>query len=86
MKQGLLKADGFDDAILGVTYCEGIAKIVYSKSKMIDILVQDQNLQVLDAIEYLEFNTWNAYMGELTPVYIDEMTYADICLLENEIE
>jgi hypothetical protein len=86
MTRGLMKADGFDDAIIGVTYCEGIAKIVYSKSKMIDILVQDQNLQVIDAIDYLEFNTWNAYIGEETPIYIDEMNYPDICLLQNEIE
>ena len=26
-----------------------------------------------EALEWLEYNTFNAYVGELTPIYLDEM-------------
>jgi hypothetical protein len=45
--------------------------VVYSKQKMIDILEPEMGLD--DAIEYLEFNTWCAFVGNQTPIYIDEI-------------
>ena len=38
---------------------------------MIGILIDDEELTEIDAIEYLEFNTWNAYVGEKTPLFIE---------------
>jgi hypothetical protein len=65
----LLFADGFDDCIVGVT--GGLSNcVVYDKKKMIEELVS-QDMDEIDAIEYLEFNTWGAYVGENTPIYID---------------
>ena len=29
-------------------------------------------------IEFLEFNTWNAYVGEHTPIYCDEMSIDEL--------
>jgi hypothetical protein len=37
---------------------------------MIEILIID-GMSYEDAIEYLEYNTWNAYVGLHTPIYID---------------
>jgi len=65
----LLFADGFDDAIIGLD--TNSLRVVYSKQKMIECLMKDMELD--DAIEYLEFNTWGAYVGEQTPIYIDEI-------------
>ena len=62
-----LCADGFDEAIIG-TDVEG--KIVYDINKMIEILMKDDEMTELEAIEYLEFNTLFAYVGEMTPKYI----------------
>jgi hypothetical protein len=31
----------------------------------------DEEMEEIDAIEYLEFNTWNAYVGEKTPIFIE---------------
>jgi hypothetical protein len=32
----------------------------------------------IEAIEYLEFNTWNAYVGPNTPIYSETMDYNDL--------
>lgn len=68
-EEEFLKADGFDNAIIGVE--PNTMKLVYSRDKMIEILMTDEELTELDAIEYLEQNTWNAYVGEKTPIYIE---------------
>jgi hypothetical protein len=65
-----LKADGFDDAVVG--YEPNSMRLVYDRDKMIEILVNDPITPMTEeeAIEFLEFNTWYAYVGEKTPLYI----------------
>ena len=68
-----LKADGFDDAIIGVA--EGWfgqsnhCVICYDYEKCAEILVE-QGMSEEDAEEYLQFNTTSAYVGEYTPVFL----------------
>jgi hypothetical protein len=62
-----LKADGFDEAVIGFDF--NSERLIYSISKMIEILVND-GMEKIDAIEYLEFNTFAAYVGEKTPIYM----------------
>lgn len=64
-EEGFLKADGFDDAIIGV-WSEG--RLVYSVDKVIEILMKDMTEQ--EAIEFYEFNIECAYVGERTPIFI----------------
>jgi hypothetical protein len=59
--------DGYDGAIVGITR-DG--QLVYSIEKMVDICTQDGEMDDLDAIEWLEFNTFCAYVGEKTPLFI----------------
>jgi hypothetical protein len=68
-EEEFLTADGFDGAIVGVE--PNSMRLVYDREKMIGILIEDEELTELDAIEYLEFNTWNAYVGEKTPIFIE---------------
>ena len=68
-EEEFLTADGFDGAIVGVE--PNSMRLVYDRDKMIEILMTDEELTELDAIEYLEFNTWNAYVGEKTPIFIE---------------
>ena len=68
-EEGFLKADGFDKAIIGVDPLS--MRLIYSRDAMISILMEDDEMEEIDAIEYLEFNTWNAYFGEQTPIYIE---------------
>jgi len=77
----MLFADGFDEAILGVdenmfgmnnvraiTNNEHTTeRVVYSVKKMIQVLKRD--LPEDEIMEYLEHNTFAAYVGINTPVY-----------------
>jgi hypothetical protein len=63
-------ADGFDDAIIGVN--ESNMTIVYSISKCIQILVS-QGIDEGEAVEYLYFNTIGAYIGEKTPIWVNDL-------------
>ena len=64
-----LKADGFDNAIIGVE--PNTMRLVYNRDKMVEILIEDEKMDEIDAIEYLEYNTWNAHVGDKTPIYIE---------------
>ena len=53
---------------------------------MVDVLTDDDMTEE-EAMEYLNFNTFNAYMGEGTPLYVDVMDREEINhYLENNNE
>lgn len=65
--EGMLVADGFDAAIIGVT--EGIEPVVvYDWAKCVEILRKDMSEE--DAIEHMSFNVTGAYVGPRTPIFI----------------
>jgi len=63
--ESFLKADGFDEAIIGVD--ETSMRLIYSVSKCIQILCKDMNEE--DAMEYFIYNVSGAYVGEKTPIW-----------------
>jgi len=70
----MLKADGFDDAIIG-TACtwrenQRVDILVYDLDKMASILVEG-GMSYDEAAEYIEFNVEGAYMGIDTPIYVN---------------
>jgi len=67
-----LFADGFDKAIVGVDLVSSPPRIIYDKSKMIDVLVHQEELSIEDAIDFLAYNVWGAYVGLGTPIYMDD--------------
>ena len=67
----ILFADGFNEAIIG--FEPNMWKVVYSRNKVIEILMKDMSEE--EAIEYAEYNTFNAYVGEKTPLWVDDMKY-----------
>lgn len=69
-----LLADGFEDAFLGFTDGSwGKPQVaVYSRQRMIKVLIKRDKMTVEEAFEYLTFNVWGAYVGERTPTFIDE--------------
>lgn len=71
-EEGLLFADGFDDAIIGI--CPNSLKIVYSRAMVIRCLMKDDEMSEEDAIEYAEYNTFAAYVGERTPIWIEDLS------------
>ena len=64
-EEELLKADGFDEAIIGIE--EKTMRLIYSVSKCVEILSKDMSEE--DAIEYFYFNMEGAYVGEKTPIW-----------------
>lgn len=61
-------ADGFDDAILGIDAVDG--RVIYSVAKMTDILVLKEGMDPVDAMEHLDYNVINAYVGKHTPIFL----------------
>lgn len=60
--------DGYDDAIVGIT---DDGRLVYSQEKMIKLCAVQGNFDEMDAIEWLEFNTFSTYVGSMTPIFIN---------------
>jgi hypothetical protein len=66
-QENTLFADGFDEALLGL---DQKGRAVYSVSKCIDIL--SENMELQEAVEYFYFNTAGAYVGEMTPIWVED--------------
>ena len=67
----LMFATNFDNAIIGVSM--GIScgtKVVYDAEEMARTLVVSEGITEQEAWEYLEFNTFNAYVGDNTPIFV----------------
>ncbi len=71
--ENLMIADGYDDAIIGVV-SSTTPVVAYSIQKIIKILMK-KGMDEEEAQEFFEFNIQGAYMGEQTPIYIDEVEY-----------
>ena len=68
----ILMADGFDDAILGITNrCGDDSLIAYDYDKCVKILQKEMSYE--DAVEYMEFNIVGSYVGEGTPIFIKKI-------------
>jgi len=64
-----LKADGLDEAVIGVDEMSG--RLIYSVTKCIECLI-DQGMTDEEASEFFYFNVASAYMGEQTPIFCTE--------------
>ncbi len=66
-----LQADGFDGALLGVVNdFNSEPRLAYSKDKCIEILMERMTYD--EALEYFEYNVQGAYVGEKTPIWVDD--------------
>jgi predicted thioredoxin/glutaredoxin len=63
-----LLADGFNDAIVGVTYGANVVA-VYDIDRVIEILVEE-GMDYDDAVEHVDFNIVGSYVGEKTPMFM----------------
>lgn len=71
----LLKADGFDRALLGVSEVwapDGTrqARLVYDGLTCIQILMERDGMTQEEAEEYMDFNVLGAYVGPATPIFV----------------
>lgn len=66
----ILKADGFDNAVIGIEL--GTMRLIYSVNKCLDILINEDEMSLEDAIEYFDFNVRGSYVGEKTPIWCED--------------
>jgi hypothetical protein len=64
-EEKFLKVDGFDKAIIGIE--EKSKRLVYSVSGCLKIL--EKEMKKKDAIDYFEFNIYNSFIGEESPIW-----------------
>jgi hypothetical protein len=69
--ENVLLADGFDDAFVGIGRQFGRPIAVYNRSKCIDILQEDMSEE--EAEEYFQFNVEGAWVGENTPIFLENV-------------
>tara|TARA_R110000744_G_scaffold151785_1_gene265413 strand:+ start:58 stop:369 length:312 start_codon:yes stop_codon:yes gene_type:complete len=70
-EETMLKADGFDEAVLGpARRCGQTDIIAYDVTKIIDILMTRDGMDEEEALEYFEFNILGGWHGEGTPCFI----------------
>mgnify|MGYP001479734456 CR=1 FL=1 len=72
-----LFADGLEKAIIGIAIVWGDNGqkhvVAYSVQKVIEIFMKENDWSFDEALEYAEYNTFGAYVGENTPVFVDEL-------------
>jgi NH3-dependent NAD+ synthetase len=65
-----LLANGYDSAIIGIASGFDSGRVVYSVTKMLEICMRDLSVDAEEAMEWLEYNTFGAFVGDYTPIYI----------------
>ena len=67
----MLKADGLDEAIIGIgSRCGQEDLIIYDIDKVIWILMQRDGMTDEEAVEFFEFNIQGSWQGEETPIWM----------------
>lgn len=71
----MLKIDGYDDCLIGVAtvwHPDGtqVERLVYDGDKMIEQLMEGDDLSEDDAREHILFNIEGAYVGPTTPIIV----------------
>lgn len=71
-EEEILKADGYDDCVIGYDFGVGDIRLIYSVKAVLDKLVLEEGLSELDAIEHFEYNMRGGYVGEQTPIWCQD--------------
>ena len=70
-EESLVFAEGYDAALIGIGWREGIPIAVYDRQGVIAILCRHDGMSPEDADEFFEFNVAGAWLGEATPIFVD---------------
>jgi hypothetical protein len=66
-------ADGYDEAILGIAWREGVALVVYDACAVRAILCRRDGMTREDAAEFFAFNVAGAWVGHGTPFFVETL-------------
>lgn len=74
-----IKADGFDDCLVGLGFQFGSrGTLIYDQKKVIESLMKDGKMNEEEALEYYNFNILGAYVGENMPIFVETCNMQDI--------
>lgn len=68
--EDLVFVDGFDAAILGVTFNNGHSVVVYDREHCVEILMLRDDMDREGAEEFFDFNVAGGHMGPNTPLFL----------------
>jgi len=67
-----MKADGYDDCIVGIGHrCGSTAVLVYDIDMVVAKIMKRDNCDYEDALDFFEYNIVGAYVGEGTPLFMN---------------
>tara|TARA_Y100000389_G_C17218448_1_gene392128 strand:- start:49 stop:306 length:258 start_codon:yes stop_codon:yes gene_type:complete len=66
----ILKANGFDDAVIGIDL--DTMRLIYSKLKCIEVVMEAFDFTYDEAFEFLDFNVFGYYVGNFAPIWCDD--------------
>lgn len=69
-----IRMDGFDDAVIGIDIND---RLVYSYSKIADLMVATGNVDCEEACEFIDFNIIRGlpYLGDRAPIIMMDIDY-----------
>ena len=66
--------EAFNNALIGIGNRCGLTGLaIYDSQKVIEILVEKYEMSYEDAIEWYDYNILGAYVGEYTPLFVDDL-------------
>jgi len=61
----------FDSAIIGVVSRINFEAVCYSTDKVVELLMEKDNMEYEEALEHFDFNIIGSWVGEHTPVFLE---------------
>ena len=74
----MIMADGLDKAVIGVGQQFNQNFIVYSKEKVLKILVEEDGMTYDEAVEYYDYNIVGSWVGLNTPIFVTECSAEEV--------
>lgn len=68
----VLLSEDLDAAIIGVQRKDEYVIAVYSESKILSVIQETMECNKEQAQEYFEFNIEYSFLGDTTPIYVDD--------------
>ena len=79
--------DRLNDAIIGTGGRCGMEEVfVYSYDKILDILMTEDEMTEIEAIDYIEYNIAGSYVGELTPILVRSLDELEKFIIDKKTE
>jgi hypothetical protein len=70
-EESVVFADGLEEAFIGIGYQFNDPIAIYSKKKAIQYFME-QGMDEEQAYEYFDYNIAGSYVGENTPIFLDD--------------